>query len=100
MAMRSSQAPRDELVQGTLPLLIVRTLTSGPNHAFAIARRIEQISKSVLRIEQGSLYPALHRMKLGGLVESYGDTTENNRKAKLCLPKKSTCPPIRIPPAI
>lgn len=80
--MRSPQAPRGELLQGTLPLLILRTLTSGPNHGFAIARRIKQISKSVLRIEQGSLYPALHRMELDGLVESYWDTTENNRKAK------------------
>jgi transcriptional regulator len=82
MGMRSPQAPRGELLQGTLPLLILRTLTSGPNHGFAIARRIKQISKSVLRIEQGSLYPALHRMELDGLIESYWDTTENNRRAK------------------
>jgi transcriptional regulator len=80
--MRSAQAPRGELLQGTLPLLILRTLTSGPNHGVAIARRIKQISKSVLRIEQGSLYPALHRMELDGLIESYWDTTENNRRAK------------------
>src|SRR3954466_3781125 len=71
-----------ELLQGTLPLLILRTLATGPNHGFAIARRIQQISKSVLRIEQGSLYPALHRMELGGVIESYWDTTENNRRAK------------------
>jgi PadR family transcriptional regulator, regulatory protein PadR len=71
-----------ELLQGTLPLLILRTLATGPNHGFAIARRIQQISKSVLRIEQGSLYPALHRMELSGLIESYWGTTENNRKAK------------------
>src|SRR5215204_640322 len=71
-----------ELLQGTLPLLILRTLATGPNHGFAIARRIQQISKSVLRIEQGSLYPALHRMELDGAIESYWGTTENNRKAK------------------
>jgi PadR family transcriptional regulator PadR len=71
-----------ELLQGTLPLLILRTLVNGPNHGFAIARRIHQISKSVLKVEQGSLYPALHRMELDGLIESYWDTTENNRKAK------------------
>jgi transcriptional regulator len=74
--------PHGELLQGTLPLLILRTLATGPNHGFAIARRIRQISKSVLRVEQGSLYPALHRMELDGLIESYWDTTENNRKAK------------------
>ena len=71
-----------ELLQGTLPLLVLRTLAAGPNHGFAIARRIQQISKSVLRVEQGSLYPALHRMELDGLIESYWATTQNNRKAK------------------
>jgi PadR family transcriptional regulator, regulatory protein PadR len=82
--MRRSSAgpPQGELLQGTLPLLILRTLATGPNHGFAIARRIRQISKAVLRIEQGSLYPALHRMELDGLIESYWGTTENNRKAK------------------
>jgi len=71
-----------ELLQGTLPLLILRTLAPGPNHGFAIARRIQQISKSVLRVEQGSLYPALHRLELDGAIVSYWSTTENNRKAK------------------
>jgi PadR family transcriptional regulator, regulatory protein PadR len=71
-----------ELLQGTLSLLILRTLSTEPNHGFAIARRIRQVSKSVLRIEQGSLYPALHRMELEGLIESYWDTTEHNRRAK------------------
>jgi PadR family transcriptional regulator, regulatory protein PadR len=74
--------PSGELLQGTLPLLILRTLATGPNHGFAIARRIQVISKAVLRVEQGSLYPALHRMELDGLIESYWDTTENNRQAK------------------
>lgn len=74
--------PRGELLQGTLPLLILRTLASGPNHGFAIARRIQQVSKSVLKVEQGSLYPALHRMELDGLIEAYWGTTENNRQAK------------------
>ena len=74
--------PRGELLQGTLPLLILRTLASGPNHGFAIARRIQQVSKAVLKIEQGSLYPALHRMELDGLIESYWGTTPNNRQAK------------------
>jgi transcriptional regulator len=82
MARSSARPPQGELLQGTLPLLILRTLATGPNHGFAIARRIQQISKAVLRIEQGSLYPALHRMELDGVVESYWETTENNRKAK------------------
>jgi transcriptional regulator len=77
-----SKPSQGELLQGTLPLLILRTLATGPNHGFAIARRIQQISKSVLRIEQGSLYPALHRMELSGVIEPYWGTTENNRKAK------------------
>jgi PadR family transcriptional regulator len=77
-----AKAQHGELLQGTLPLLILRTLATGPNHGFAVARRIQQISKSVLRVEQGSLYPALHRMELDGLIESYWGTTENNRKAK------------------
>jgi len=74
--------PRGELLQGTLPLLILRTLATGPNHGFAIARRIQQISQAVLKIEQGSLYPALHRMEVEGLIDAYWDTTENNRRAK------------------
>ena len=77
-----AKEPHGELLQGTLPLLILRTLATGPNHGFAIARRIRQISKSILRVEQGSLYPALHRMELDGLIQSYWGTTENNRKAK------------------
>lgn len=71
-----------ELLQGTLPLLILRTLATSPTHGFAIAKRIRQISSSVLRVEQGSLYPALHRMEVDGLIESYWGTTENNRQAK------------------
>jgi PadR family transcriptional regulator len=77
-----ARSPQGELLQGTLPLLILRTLATGPNHGFAIARRIQVISKSVLRVEQGSLYPALHRMELDGSIESYWETTENNRQAK------------------
>ena len=76
------KAAPGELLQGTLPLLILRTLATGPNHGFAVARRIQQISKSVLRVEQGSLYPALHRMELDGLIDSYWGITDNNRKAK------------------
>lgn len=73
---------RGELLQGTLPLLILRTLATGANHGFAIARRIGQVSNAVLKVEQGSLYPALHRMEVDGLIEGYWDTTENNRRAR------------------
>jgi len=69
-------------LRGTLPLLILRTLATGPNHGFAIAKRIAQVSEAVLKVEQGSLYPALHRMELDGLIDAYWDTTENNRRAK------------------
>jgi len=71
-----------ELLQGTLPLLILRVLAPGPNHGFAIARRIQHISNEVLRVEEGSLYPALHRMELEGWIESEWGITENNRKAR------------------
>ncbi len=71
-----------ELLQGTLPLLILRILLPEPNHGFAIARRIQLVSKDVLRAEEGSLYPALHRMELEGWIESEWGVTENNRKAK------------------
>jgi transcriptional regulator len=71
-----------ELVQGTLPLLILRTLAPGPNHGFAIARRIQQVSKDVLRVEEGSLYPALHRLEVEGWIEAEWRVTENNRTAK------------------
>jgi PadR family transcriptional regulator PadR len=76
------KAGSGELVQGTLPLLILRTLATGPNHGFAIARRIQQVSKDVLRVEEGSLYPALHRLEVQGWIVSEWRMTENNRNAK------------------
>ena len=76
------KASSGELVQGTLPLLILRTLAPGPNHGFAIARRIQQVSKDVLRVEEGSLYPALHRLEVQGWIASEWRMTENNRTAK------------------
>jgi transcriptional regulator len=71
-----------ELVQGTLPLIILRILNAGPNHGFAIARRIELISKDVIRAEEGSLYPALHRMELDGWIDAEWGVTGKNRRAK------------------
>ena len=82
MSRSSARGAQGELLQGTLPLLILRTLATGPNHGFAIARRIQQISKAVLRIEQGSLYPALHRLIKRGWITFEDGTSENNRRAK------------------
>jgi transcriptional regulator len=72
-----------ELLQGTLPLLILRVLSSGPNHGFAIARRIHLVSREALKVEEGSLYPALHRLELTGWIAGEWGTTENNRRARI-----------------
>src|ERR1051326_936039 len=71
-----------ELVQGTLDMLVLKTLTSGPQHGWGIAQFIQQISDEVLRVEEGSLYPALHRMELDGLIDAEWRQSENNRRAK------------------
>jgi len=71
-----------ELVQGTLEMLILRTLTRGAMHGYAIAVAIESRSEDVLRVEEGSLYPALHRMELAGMLTSEWRTSESNRRAK------------------
>jgi PadR family transcriptional regulator, regulatory protein PadR len=71
-----------EMVQGTLDMLILRTLITGPAHGHTIAHVIEHMSENVLEVEQGSLYPGLHRLEHRGWVTSYWGTSENNRKAK------------------
>lgn len=72
-----------DLLQGTLDLLILRTLVTGPMHGWAISQRIQQISEDVLRVNQGSLYPALHRLEAAGWIESeWGRSAEHNRQAK------------------
>ena len=71
-----------DLLQGTLDLLVLRCLSSGPNHGYGIASRIHVLSDEVLRIEEGSIYPSLYRMEEQGLIESEWRVTENNRKAK------------------
>ena len=76
------QRERIELLQGTLDLLILRTLTLGPAHGHAIAKAIEFKSDEVLQVEQGSLYPALHRLIKRGWISSEEGTSENNRRAK------------------
>jgi PadR family transcriptional regulator, regulatory protein PadR len=73
---------RIELLQGTLDLLILRTLLLGPAHGHAIARAIQFKSDEVLRVEQGSLYPALHRLIKRGWISVEQGTSENNRRAK------------------
>ena len=73
---------KTELVQGTLDMLILRTLGSGPMHGYAIARRIQRASDEVLRVEEGSLYPALHRMERRGWIEAEWGLSETKRKAK------------------
>lgn len=75
-------APHLDLPQGTLDLLILRTLSLGPQHGWAISERVQQMSSDALRIQQGSLYPALHRLERRGLVKASWGTTENNRRAK------------------
>jgi PadR family transcriptional regulator, regulatory protein PadR len=73
---------RIDLPQGTLDLLILRTLALGPQHGWAISDRVQQMSSDVLQIQQGSLYPALHRMERRGLIKARWGTSENNRRAK------------------
>jgi transcriptional regulator len=73
---------RIDLPQGTLDLLILRTLALGPQHGWAISERVQQISSDVLRIQQGSLYPALHRLERRGWIKPQWGTSENNRRAK------------------
>ena len=71
-----------ELLQGTLDMLILKTLTAGPMHGYAIVRRLQQVSDEALVVEEGSLYPALYRMAAKGWIEAEWGTSENNRRAK------------------
>jgi len=74
--------PADELLQGTLDLLILRTLSREPMHGWAVSHRIQEISKDALRVNQGSLYPALHRLEEDGLIEAEWGVSELGRRAK------------------
>jgi PadR family transcriptional regulator PadR len=73
---------RIDLPQGTLDLLILQTLALGHNHGWAISERIHQISSKVLQVQQGSLYPALHRLERRGWIKARWGASENNRRAK------------------
>lgn len=71
-----------ELLQGTLDLLVLKTLALEPMHGWGIAQRIQQVSKEVLQVGQGSLYPSLHRLEQRGWIESEWSTSDNNRRAR------------------
>ena len=74
--------PSTDLLQGTLDLLILKTLALEPQHGWGIAQRIQQVSKDALLIGQGSLYPALHRLEYKGWIQAEWGPSENNRRAK------------------
>jgi PadR family transcriptional regulator, regulatory protein PadR len=74
--------PKSDLLQGTLDLLILKTLELEPMHGWGISLRIQQVSDSVLQVNQGSLYPALHRLEEQGWIAAAWKTSENNRQAK------------------
>jgi PadR family transcriptional regulator, regulatory protein PadR len=71
-----------DLPQGTLDLLLLRTLAAGPLHGWAISERVQQVSSDTLRIQQGSLYPALHRLERRGWIKAHWGTSDNNRRAR------------------
>jgi PadR family transcriptional regulator PadR len=75
-------SPKSDLPQGTLDMLILQVVALGPIHGYAIAQRIQQISRDVLQVQQGSLYPALHRMEYRGLLAAEWRASETGRDAK------------------
>jgi transcriptional regulator len=77
-----TRPPNPTLLQGTLDLLILRTLQSGPQHGWAISERIQQVSQDVLRVNQGSLYPALHRLEHQGWIAAEWAVSELGRRAR------------------
>ncbi len=74
--------PKNDLLQGTLALLVLKTLARGPSHGYGITLHIQMVSKDILRVEEGSLYPALHRMEQDGWVSAEWGISENNRRAR------------------
>ena len=77
-----ARPPKSDLLQGTLDLLILKTLALGSQHGWGISQRIKQMSREVLQVNQGSLYPALHRLEEQGWIASEWGTSETNRQAK------------------
>jgi PadR family transcriptional regulator PadR len=80
--VKGSMPPSTDLLQGTLDLLILKTLALEPMHGWGVVQRIQQVSQEVLQIGQGSLYPALHRLEYKGWIQSDWGTSDNNRRAK------------------
>ena len=80
--MRKGSQPHGEMLKGTLDMMILRTLAGGDAHGHTVAKVIEHTSEDLLEVEQGSLYPALHRLEDRRWVSSYWGVSENNRKAK------------------
>src|SRR6059058_3513359 len=80
--MKDKQKSPGDLLQGTLDLLILKSLARGSMHGYGVAEWIHQTSEDVLRVEEGALYPALHRLELRGLLSAEWGTSENNRRAK------------------
>src|SRR5687767_5114910 len=82
MGRKTKPDSRGDMIQGTLDMLILKTVLFGPAHGHTIAHVIEKTSEEVLQVEHGSLYPALYRLEDQGLIASFWGTSENNRKAK------------------
>jgi transcriptional regulator len=80
--MGEKDSKSGELMQGTLDMLVLKALSRGPTHGYGVAQWIEHASDDVLRVEEGALYPALHRLELRGLLASAWGLSENNRRAK------------------
>jgi len=79
---REENIEAGDLIQGTLEMLVLKALTRGPLHGYAVAEWIHQTSQQLLKVEEGALYPALHRLELRGLLQAEWGASENNRRAK------------------
>ncbi|HTJ29735.1 MAG TPA: PadR family transcriptional regulator [Acidobacteriaceae bacterium] len=80
--IREEKPDSGDLIQGTLEMLVLKAVARGPQHGYAVAEWIHQTSQQLLKVEEGALYPALHRLELRGLLESHWGASENNRRAK------------------
>jgi PadR family transcriptional regulator PadR len=80
--IREENTDAGDLIQGTLEMLVLKALARGPLHGYAVAEWIHQTSQQLLKVEEGALYPALHRLELRGLLEARWGASENNRRAK------------------